>query len=302
VFTFFPGVLSAIGKVFWLQRWADVLVYGSIIFTIYMTLLLLSKTEQNRHDTTRLVRELAIANSEKYSYRWNGVILVRVYNEAEVLLDTLNSVFDSGHTNILIIDDGSTDASAQIIEKFAKKHSHIISVRHSQNRGAWAALETWFEYVRRYLDVPCIITFDADGQHDIQEAELFKTAATKYPYLWVIFGSRFLKNSGYKNMPFFRKCILKGWRIFTYLISGAKLSDPHNGYRLIRTDILDRVRLSTDTMAYASELIELIKKHKISHAEIPVNIIYTDYSLSKWQKSSNAIFIMFHAIWSKFFK
>jgi hypothetical protein len=41
---------------------------------------------------------------------------------------------------------------------------------------------------------------------------------------------------------------------------------------------------------------------KIPHGEIPVNIIYTDYSLAKWQKSSNAIFIAIHTIWAKFFK
>lgn len=302
VFTFFPWVLNAIGIIFGIPRGADVLVYGAIIFTIYMTLLLLSKSESNKHDTTRLIRELAIANSEKYAYKADGVILIRVYNEQEVLQETLESVFDSGHTNILIVDDGSTDRSPQIIAKFAKKHSHIISVRHSQNRGWWAALETGFEYVRRYLEVDNIVTFDADGQHDIAEIEWFKKAIRKHPYLWVVFGSRFLKDAGYENMPFFRKCILKGGRIFTYMMSGAKLSDPHNGYRLIRREALDTIHLTADSMAYASEMIEQIMRNKIPHAEIPVHIAYTEYSLAKWQKSSNAIFIALHTIWSKFFR
>jgi len=302
IFSFFPGVLQLVWNIFWLQRWADVLVYGAVIFTIYMTLLLLSKSEENKHDTTKLIRELAISNSEKYSYAGNGVILVRVYNEEQVLLKTLNSIFDSGHTNIVIIDDGSSDTSPQIIEKFAKKHSHIIYLKHSQNRWWWAALETWFEYIRRYLNVPYVVTFDADGQHDIAEIEWFKKAITKYPYLWIVFGSRFLKDARYENMPFLRKCILKAGRVFTYMMSGAKLTDPHNGYRIIRREILDEIRLTADSMAYASELIEQIMRNKIPHAEIPVNIIYTEYSLAKGQKSSNAIFIAFHTIWSKFFR
>jgi len=302
VFTFFPGVLNGLGRIFGLQRGADVLVYGAIIFVVYMTLLLLSKVEQNKHDITKLIREAAIGWSEKYGYSGDGVILIRVYNEEQVLLSTLNKVFDAGYTNILIVDDGSTDSSPQIIEKFARKHSHIVHVRHAQNRWGGAALETGFEYIRRYLKVDYIATFDADGQHNIEELDIFMTAMTKHPYLEVIFWSRFLKNAGYKNMPFFRKCILKWGRIFTYLMSGARLSDPHNGYRLIRRSVLDKVHLTADTMAYASELIEKIMKHKIPHAEIPVHIEYTAYSLSKWQKSSNAIFIALHTIWSKFFR
>jgi glycosyltransferase involved in cell wall biosynthesis len=291
-----------LGQIFGLQRGADVLVYGSIIFLLYFVLLLLSKVENNKHSITKTVRELAIMSSEKYSYKGNGVILVRVYNEAPVLQNTLESIFDFGNTNILIIDDGSTDESPKIIKNFARKHSHIISVTHSQNRGWWAALETWLEYVRRYLDVNGIITFDADGQHDIAEAELFKKAAWKYPYLWVIFWSRFLKKGSYENMPIMRRCVLKLGRVFTYIMSKAKLSDPHNWFRFIRRSTLDKISLTTDSMAYASELIEQIMQKKIPHAEIPVNIIYTDYSLAKWQKSSNAIFIALHTIWSKFFR
>jgi cellulose synthase/poly-beta-1,6-N-acetylglucosamine synthase-like glycosyltransferase len=124
-----------LGQIFGLQRGADVLVYGSIIFLLYFVLLLLSKVENNKHSITKTVRELAIMSSEKYSYKGNGVILVRVYNEAPVLQNTLESIFDFGNTNILIIDDGSTDESPKIIKNFARKHSHIISVTHSQNRG-----------------------------------------------------------------------------------------------------------------------------------------------------------------------
>lgn len=302
VFTFFPWVLEFVGKIFGLQRWADVLVYGSIVFLIYFVLLLLSKVESNKNSITKTIRELAIMSSKKYSYKGNGVILVRVYNEAPVLQKTLESIFDFGNTNILIIDDGSTDESPQIIKKFCRKHSHIISVTHSQNRGWWAALETGFEYIRRYLDVNGVITFDADGQHDIAEAELFKKAAWKYPYLWVIYWSRFLKKGSYKNMPISRRCVLKLWRVFTYIMNKAQLSDPHNWFRFIRRSTLDKIHLTADSMAYASELIELMMWHKIPYAEIPVNIKYTKYSLEKWQKSSNAIFIALHTIWAKFFK
>jgi hypothetical protein len=67
--------------------------------------------------------------------------------------------------------------------------------------------------------------------------------------------------------------------IFTFFISSIKLSDSHNGYRVIRRRVLDRMRLTMDGMEYASELIENIYKYKLKFKEVPVNILYTDYSL-----------------------
>jgi hypothetical protein len=75
--------------------------------------------------------------------------------------------------------------------------------------------------------------------------------------------------------------ILTLGRIFTRIISGAKLTDSHNGYRVFRMSAIEKIHLTADTMAYASELIEQIIQKKIPHGEIPVNIIYTPYSLAK---------------------
>ncbi len=302
VFTFFPGVLNAIGRIFGIPRGADVLVYGSIIFLIYFVLLLLSKVERNRHDTTMMVREIALQNSPKYSYSAGSVFLLRVYNEAPVLQKVLENIYSEWFTNIVIVDDGSTDGSCEITEKFAKKHSHIIVLRHFQNKWAGAALETGFEYIRRYLDVEFIICFDSDGQHRIEDLKKFHNAFEKYPNLEVVFGSRFLSKKNFSNIPFMRKIILKLGRIFTRIMSGAKLTDAHNGYRVFRKSAIQKIRLTTDGMAYASELIEQIMRMNIPHGEIPVTILYSEYSLWKGQKSSNAIFIAFHTIWSKFFR
>jgi len=302
VFTFFPWVLTWLGKIFGLQRGADVLVYGAIIFTIYMTLLLLSKVESNKNMITHLVRENALEKSSRISYSWDGVILVRVYNEAPVLAQTLWQILDSWHNNILIVDDGSTDESTQIIRSFSEKNPHIVSVRHSINRWWGAALETGLEYVRRYLHVDNIVTFDADGQHDITDIEKFKKATSRYPELGIIFGSRFFHDSDRVDMPFLRRVTLFLGKIFTTLISGSKLSDPHNGFRLIKKSLVDSMKLNSDSMAYASEMIEYISKNKTPYGEVPVTVTYTEYSLNKWQKSSNAIFIWLRVIWEKFFR
>ncbi|MDA9128976.1 DUF2304 family protein [Candidatus Gracilibacteria bacterium] len=302
IFTIFPEVLEVLGIIFGLQRGADVLVYGAIIFLIYMSLLLLSKSERNTHNMTILIRELSISNSSQITYTDELVILVRVYNESQVLSGVLNELYDSGYTNIIIIDDGSDDGSTEIIENFKIKNNHIISLRHSQNRGGGAALVTGFKYIEKYLDVENIVTFDADGQHRVCEIQKFCDIAQSKKEVEVFFGSRFIDGSGYDNMPIFRKYVLCLGRVFTYLMNGSRLSDPHNGFRLIRKSVLKDMSISSDGMAYASELVESVMKKKISHVEVPVHINYSDYSIKKGQKSSNAIFIGFRIIWNKFFQ
>jgi len=302
VFTFFPWVLNELGKIFGLQRWADVLVYGSIIFLLYFVLLLLSKVENNKHYISKMVRELAIGSSSQKIIEGNEVFLVRSYNEASVLESTIQSILEAGYENILIVDDGSRDNTSEIIHKMKENHPWIIDIKHFQNRGGGAALETWFEYLRRYGKTKFVVTFDADGQHRISDYSKFKKAFKKYPHLDVVFGSRFLKKWSLQNIPFIRKYILKGGRLFTYLVSGVKLTDAHNGYRVFRNSALYKIHLTADSMAYASEITEQVSQNNLAYGEVSVDIIYTDYSLAKGQKSSNAIFIVFHTIWAKFFK
>jgi polyprenyl-phospho-N-acetylgalactosaminyl synthase len=302
IFTFFPSVLDTLGNIVGLSRWADALVYWSIIFLIYMSLLLLSKSEENKHSMTRMIREFAIEKSEKKKIEAQALFLVRVYNEASILESTLDNIIKAGYKDMLIIDDGSKDASWKIIEKYMKRYDTIIWVKHHQNRGAGAALETWFEYIRRYAQVDYIVTFDADGQHRVEDISHFFQAFESHPKLEVILWSRFLREEDKKNIPFSRRITLRLWRIFTKMMTGIHLSDAHNGYRVFRSEALQKVRLTADSMAYASELVEQIALHKLVYAEVPVHILYSEYSLKKWQKSSNAIFIVLHTIWSKFLK
>lgn len=297
-FSVYPNALDKLWKLFWVARWADVLVYVSILFLMYSSLLLFKKNVDNADNVTKLVRELAINNSRKVKIKWKVVFLVRVYNEEQVLKKVLQKIFSAWYENILVINDGSTDNSKNILEKFDDK---IILLNHSFNRWAWSALETWFEYLRRYWEVEYVITFDADWQHNIEDATKFIKKLDENRDIEVIFGSRFMKWAK-TNVPFWRKIILFWWKIFTTIVSQIHLTDSHNWYRAFRYDVLNKISLKIDSMAYASELIDNISTKNIKYSEVPVDILYTPYSISKWQKSYNAISIAFKTIWNKFFR
>lgn len=294
----FPNILNFIWKIFWVARGADVLVYSSIIFLLYFVLLLLTKYVDNRESISKVIRELAISNSEKKEIIWKEVFLIRSFNEATVVWKVIDEIFNAWYKNILVVNDWSKDNSAEVFEKYKDQ---IILLNHSINRWAWSALETGFEYLRRYSKVDYVITFDADWQHDIADYKKFEKELDNDKELWVVLGSRFIEKTE-TNIPFIRKIILFLWRIFTVLISWVYLTDAHNWYRVFRLESVKKIKLTIDGMAYASELIEEIKINKIKLKEVPVNIIYTDYSMKKWQSSWNAINIALRIIWSKFFR
>jgi len=298
VFTFFHWVLNSIWNLFWIARWADVLVYASIIFLLYFVLLLLLKHVENKESITNLIRELAIENSEKKIIDGDEVFLIPAYNEWKVILDTLDNLIKSWYKNILLVNDWSKDDTRKKVTDFWNK---IILLNHLKNRGQWSALETWFEYIRRYWNVKYIVTFDADWQHDIKDYINFKKYLEENKNVDIALWSRFLWEQKSK-VPFSRKLILKLGILFTFFISKIKLTDAHNWFRVIRKNVLNDLKITIEWMWHASEIVDIISEKNIKYIEMPVNIIYTEYSLSKWQKSSNAINIALRFIWSKFFR
>nr|HPO50101.1 glycosyltransferase family 2 protein [Spirochaetota bacterium] len=91
------------------------------------------------------------------------------------------------------------------------------------------------------------------------------------------------------NMPISRRIMLKFATLFLRIIYGLNLTDAHNGLRLFKKDCALKIAPSIDNFVHASEIPYLIKKSKLKYKEIPVKIKYTEYSLSKGQKTSNFI-------------
>lgn len=300
VFTFFPWVLDAIGKIFWLQRGADLLVYSSIIFLIYFVLLLLRKLEINKSDITFLIREIAIQNAWKTRFdSQREIFVIPAYNEGKVLKKTINTVLKAKYKNIIVINDGSRDDTRNILEQF---WDTITTLHHYKNRGQWAALETGFEYVRRFwTNNNYVVTFDSDGQHNVDDVVKFQKHAGENPETEVFLGSRFLSEST-TNISLRKKILLKWAIALTFFLSQIRLSDTHNGFRYIKYSALEKIKITIDGMWHASEIIDIISQKKMKYMEVPVDITYTEYSLSKGQRMSNAWNVLSRFLWSKFFK
>jgi polyprenyl-phospho-N-acetylgalactosaminyl synthase len=229
------------------------------------------------------------------------LFLIRAFNEATRIPQVLESIISAGFTEILVVNDGSTDGTRQILEE--QFQGKIYAIHHLINRGGGAALETGFSYIRRYAslhDWEYVVTFDADGQHDIADMQVFLETIKKHPKIQIVYGSRFITKT-HSNVPKLRRIILWWGKIFTSIMSWVHLTDAHNGYRMFRIDVIEKIHLTMDGMEYASELIDEIYMHGFSIKEVPVNIHYDTYTLAKWQKHGGVMRIVLKMIYKKFF-
>jgi hypothetical protein len=94
-------------------------------------------------------------------------------------------------------------------------------------------------------------------------------------------GSRFIPGAAAYQIPTLRKYILGIAKVVVRLMYSNKVSDPHNGYRVMSLAAIQKFKLQSDGMHYANELNEQIVAYRMSYTEVPVHIHYTDYSLQK---------------------
>lgn len=303
---------------FWVARWADLLVYWWIILLTYFYITLFNKSIKDRQELTRLISSMAIyqwyetskemiKNFKNKDFKDEFVFNIRVYNEATMLWSVIDEIIAAGFKKFVFINDWSKDDSQKILEQKKSEHPECVFIilRHEINRWWWAANQTWYGFIQRYakeLQVSRFVWFDPDGQMDINDMKTFISEINKDKwqidaYLW----SRFIKWGSSENIPASRKRILSISRFVTKLFYWIKVSDPHNWYRVMKIESVQKIHLTADGMHYANELNDQLKRNHIITKEIPVHIRYTDYSLNKWQKNSNSIKLGFEMIYQKIF-
>jgi glycosyltransferase involved in cell wall biosynthesis len=210
------------------------------------------------------------------------VVVVRVYNEAPVLGGVIGELLGAG-LRVIAVDDASTDSSAAEIDR-----TGALRISHPVNLGAGGALQTGLEAALLFTDARYIACFDADGQHQLDDLKgMIATIRQGYD---VVMGSRFL--DGKTEMSTLRRVILRLAAKVMNRGSGTRLTDAHNGLRLMSRDVAAQIKLSHAGMAYASELEYFLTRPEHRVIEHPVHILYTDYSRAKGQPLLNSVNIL----------
>jgi len=224
--------------------------------------------------------------------RRDAFIIVAAYNEGPAIAEVIAEL-RRDYDNVVVVDDGSNDDTADR----ARLHATYV-LSHAVNRGQGAALQTGIEFALE-RGARFVVTFDADGQHRVEDiaALLSPIAAGECD---IALGSRFLGQS--ENMPSARRWALKLAVFFTRVVNRVRLTDAHNGLRAFSRRAAERINITLDRMAHASELIDQIRASGLPFQEVPVRIRYTEYSIRKGQSTRGAIRIVIHYLLGKVFQ
>lgn len=211
-------------------------------------------------------------------------VVVPVYNEATVVGAVVTETLQT-FPNVVCVDDGSTDGSAAQI---AATGAHLV--QHPINLGQGAALQTGLSYAKARPGSRYFVTFDSDGQHRVEDAcSMLEVARSGVAD--VVLGSRFLNQR--TEIPRLKRAVLRTVVTLSPTSRRLRLSDAHNGLRVLSRPVVEDLRITMNDMAHASEIIGYLGRSQWRVHEVPVTVNYTDYSRSKGQSLVNGVNILF---------
>lgn len=198
-------------------------------------------------------------------YNDGGTIASMVMG-AMIVLDDITKDYE-----VIVIDDGSTDASREILQRLEHDYDKVKVVYHSGNRGYGGALRSGFSAASKDL----IFYTDGDAQYDVRE--LKKLVSALEDNIDVV--------QGYKTKrldPFHRVIIGKLYQNMMKFIFGLKIRDVDCDFRLIRRKVFDKVTLEKESGVICLEMVKKIQDAGFRFTEVPVNHFFRAYGKSQF--------------------
>ena len=166
---------------------------------------------------------------------------------------------------IILVDDASTDGTREILERLARDHRDQVRLfLHAQNRGKGAAIRTAIEHVTGDIaiiqdadleydpkDYPALLEPILEGHADVVFGNRFHGGSHRVLYFWHYVGNRFLTN-------------------LCNMATNLNLSDMEVGYKVFRTDVLQRLHLKSDRFGIEPELTVKVAKLGCRIYEVPI--------------------------------
>ena len=211
-------------------------------------------------------------------------LIVPCYNEGTVIFDVLTHARET-FPNIVAVNDGSRDDSAAQIRAAG---AHLVN--HPVNLGQGAAIQTGVEYARSQPGARYFVTFDADGQHQVKDVVRMVERLRAEP-VDIIVGTRFAGQDN-SQVPWIKRAVLKAVVLLSPRTKKLVLSDAHNGLRAFNRKVADEMNIRMNGMSHASEIVTMIDNNGWRVDEEPVDILYTEYSMSKGQSLINGVNIL----------
>jgi dolichol-phosphate mannosyltransferase len=201
---------------------------------------------------------------------YSRLVALPVFNEARHVNRVLDEVRRHAAGAILVVDDGSTDGTSDILQA----REDICVVRHEQNRGYGAALLSAFQYAQDH-NFELLVTIDCDGQHEPCRIPKFFDACTGG--VDIVSGSRYLTQfAGDTPPPPERRQINEQVTAELNRRLNLNLTDAFCGFKCYRVDALRRLNISEPGYAMPLEVWVQAAAAGLKVIELPVPLIYLD--------------------------
>jgi glycosyltransferase involved in cell wall biosynthesis len=180
--------------------------------------------------------------------------IARMVDSGVKALSELCDVFE-----VIIVNDGSHDATGRIADELAGKNDRIRVVHHNINRGYGAALRSGYAAAR----FDYVFFTDSDGQFEVGELKEFIPYIAEYP---IVTGYRIERRD-----PFIRTLNARGWNLINRLLFGIRVKDINCAFKCVQKGVFEKIHLTTDGAMINAELYAKALAHGLKIKEIGVN-------------------------------
>lgn len=210
------------------------------------------------------------------------VIGLPAFNEEQNIAKIISALQELDYS-VIVCNDGSLDNTGKIAEKMG-----AIVINHQKNMGYGAAIKSLFNKAKE-INCDVLVTFDADGQHNISEIEDIITPLISKK-ADIVIGSRFL-GDGEKRIPKYRKFGIKAITKISSLSQNLNIKDTQSGFRGYSKKALNEINPTEDGMGISTEILIKASKKALKIIEVPIIINY-DGDTSTHNPASHGISVI----------
>ena len=199
------------------------------------------------------------------------IIGIPAFNE-EKNIGSIVAKLKQKYEKIIVCDDGSSDMTSAIASSMGAN-----VVKHEKNMGYGSAIKTIFNEAKK-IEGDVLVTFDADGQHQISEIDSMLKPISENK-AEIVIGSRFLGKT--KNLPTYRKIGIKTITGLTNVVTGSKITDSQSGFRAYAKNVFNEISPTESGMGISTEILIKASKKEFRITEIPITITYENNTHSQ---------------------
>tara|TARA_A100001011_G_scaffold114594_1_gene121242 strand:- start:40 stop:1071 length:1032 start_codon:yes stop_codon:yes gene_type:complete len=210
-------------------------------------------------------------------------IVIPVFNEINFLnklFYQIESYFNKENIEIIVVDDGSTDGSSNLLDELKKKNNYKFLfklIKLDINSGKGKAIQTGI----KNSEGEYILLQDADLELDIKDAKEMFDIITKNKDIKCIFGSRYLSGKLKKNNYFFNNLVGKINSLIFNIFFSQSLSDVHCGLKILHRSVIEKIKLSVNDFGIEIDLASQIVRNNFFIYEFGVSYFFRSKAQGK---------------------